>query len=170
MEARLIIRYFFYAIVLFLLQVLLFNYVAIGIGLIPFVYILILLVLPIDIHRVLPLIFAFVFGFFIDVFNDTMAYNTGAFVFIAFARPWILQILSPKDGYEVGKLPSFYNMGFGWFVLYAIILIFLHQLIYFSLEVFMISKIFIIFGKALVNTFYSLAFIIVLHVLVFRNK
>ncbi|MBN2663848.1 MAG: hypothetical protein JXR68_09385 [Bacteroidales bacterium] len=170
MEARLILRYFFYSVFLFFLQILLFNHVAIGLGLIPFVYILIVLLLPIEIHRVIPLILAFVFGFLVDVFNDTIAFNTAAFVFIAFIRPWILQILSPSDGYEVGKLPSAFNMGFGWFIFYSIIIVFFHQLVYFSLEIFMISKILVVLAKVFVNTLYSVAFIIVLHILFFRNK
>lgn len=170
MEARLILRYFFYSVVLFFLQIILFNHVAIGIGLVPFVYILIILLLPVDIQRVIPLVFAFVFAFLIDIFNDTIAYNTGAFVFVAFLRPWILQILSPGDGYEVGKLPSVFNMGFGWFIRYTLIIVFFHQLVYFSLETFMISKILVVFSKAFVNTIYSVAFIIVLHILFFRNK
>lgn len=170
MEARLVFRYLIYSVILFFSQVLLFNYVAIGIGLIPFVYILILLLLPIETHKTIPLVLAFVFGLFLDFFNDTLAYNTGAFIFAAFVRPWILQILAPNDGYEIGKLPSFYNMGFKWFLPYSLIIVFLHQFVYFSLESFIFSKFFIVLAKAFVNTIYSTAFIIVMHILLFKNK
>jgi len=170
MEARLVLRYFLYAIILFFLQILLFNHVAIGQGLIPFVYILILLLLPIDLHKTIPLIFAFAFGLFLDLSNDTLAYNTGAFVIIAFVRPLVLQLLAPGDGYEAGKLPSFYNMGFGWFLFYSFILVFLHQFVYFSLDAFVFSKFFVVLAKTFVNTIYSVAFILALHILLFRNK
>ncbi len=170
MEARLLIRYFIYSTVLLLLQVLLFNYVSLGTGLVPFVYIMILLFFPIETHKALPLIFAFVFGLSLDFLNDTVALNTGALVFIAFIRPSILQLLSPDNGYEVGRLPSFYNMGLKWFVIYSLIMIFFHQFIYFSLEIFSLAKIHIIFFKTIVNTLYSFSFIILLHILIFKNK
>jgi len=170
MEVRLILRYIIYTVLLVLLQLVLFDYVQLGHDLYPFVYVLAILLLPIEIPRAVPLILAFIIGFLMDVFNDTIAFNTGALVFAAFLRPFILQMLSPGDGYEIGKLPSYLNMGIGWFLGYSFIFLFFHQLVYFSFEIFMLAKIHIVLFKALINSVYSLVFVFILHLLFFRNK
>ncbi|MBN2892092.1 MAG: hypothetical protein JXL97_09510 [Bacteroidales bacterium] len=170
MEIRLIIRYGIYFVALVLLQTLLFNYVSLGTGLVPFVYILALLLLPIDIQNWILLIFAFVLGFTIDVFNDTMALNTSAMLFAALLRPGVIQILSPRDGYEIGTLPSFKNFKPGRFLAFVSIIVFAHQIVFFSLDIFNFSKIGVVFLKTIINTVLSVAFIMILHLLFFKNN
>ncbi len=170
MNIRLFIKYFFYTTILVLLQILLFNYISLGTGLVPYVYFLIILLLPLEVHKLVPLLFGFFLGLFIDILNDTVALHTGAMVFAGYLRPFVLQILSPEDGYETGKLPSFYNFGLGWFLSYSLILMFFHQLVYFSLDIFMLSKIGLILLKTVINTLYSVTFIVIIHLLFLKNK
>lgn len=170
MEVRLIIRYIIYFISLVLLQTLLFNYVSLGTGLVPFVYILAVLLLPIDIQNWFLIIFSFFLGFTIDVFSDTLALNTMALLFVALIRPLVIQLLAPSDGYNVGTLPSFSSFKLGRFIVYALILVFFDQLIYFSFDIFAFSKFGIIILKTFVNTIFSVIFITILHLIFFKNK
>ncbi len=170
MEVRLALRYVVYFIVLLFLQILLFNYVSIGIGMIPFVYILGLILLPIEVPNWFLLIYAFVLGICVDVAGDTMAINTSALLMAAFVRPRLIRFLSPDDGYKAGTLPSFFSFKPKLFLTYVAIIVFIHQLVFFSLDIFKLSKILIVLFKAFVNTFYSLIFIIIIHLLFMKNK
>ena len=170
MEVRLIIRYIIYFISLVLLQTLLFNYVSLGTGLVPFVYILAVLLLPIDTKNWFLLLFSFFLGFTIDVFNDTLALNTMALLFVALLRPLIIRLLAPSDGYDSGTLPSFSSFKLSRFIVYSLILVFSHQLIFFSFDIFAFSKLGIIILKTLINTIFSVIFITILHLIFFKNK
>jgi hypothetical protein len=170
MEFRLVFRYISYSILLIFLQVILFNNVLLGVGLAPFVYVMLLLFLPIDIKGWVLLIIAFFLGLFVDVFSDTLAINTSACLFVAFARPYTLRFLSPDDGYESDFLPSYHHLGLRWFALYSLVLVFIHQLVYFSLDIFELSKIGIVLIKAIINTLLTVFFILTLNIFVFKNR
>lgn len=169
MEARLLIKYSIYFVILYLLQVLVFNYISIAVGLFPVVYLLLILLLPIEIEGFWLLIVSFLVGFSIDISNDTLALNTSSLLFAAFFRPFILQIIAVRDGYEIGKPPSFKNYGINWFIIYSLIFVFIFQLTYFSLDIFSFAKIGVILLKTFINTLYSVSFIVLLHLLFFRN-
>ncbi len=170
MEARLAIRTGIYFLVLLFLQILLFNYVSIGVGMIPFVYILGLILLPIEVPNWFLLVYSFILGISVDVAGDTMALNTSALMFSAFIRPRLIRFLAPDDGYKAGTLPSFFSFKAKRFLLYITIIIFVHQLVFFTLDIFKLSKILIIIFKAFFNTFYSLVFILIIHLLFLKNK
>ncbi len=169
MEIRLLIRYGIYFVVLYLLQILGFNYVQIGTGLFPAVYLLIIILLPIEINKMWLLVTAFIVGMIMDISNDSIAINTAALVFATFFRPFILQVLVVRDGYEIGKLPSFKNYGLNWFIFYSLAFVFLYQLVYFSLDIFSFAKIGVILLKTVINTLYTVSFVVLLHLLFFRN-
>ncbi len=170
MEGRLIIRYSVYFIALFLLQILLFNYVLIGTDLYPFVFLLFVILLPIEIERITVLLSAFVLGLFLDFSTDMVAINTIALSFAAFIRSGVLALLSPSDGYEPGKLPSIKNYGLAWFTYYSVIMIFAFSFVFYFFKAFALSQIGLVFLKSLANTIYSTIFIILMHLIFFRNK
>lgn len=170
MEIRLLIRYFIYFLALVLLQTLLFNHVSLGPGLIPFVYILGLLLLPLEIQNWILLIYSFALGISVDIFSDTLALNTSALLFAALLRPIVIQLLAPSEGYEVGTLPSYFSFKFGRFLIYIGIIVLAHQLVYFSLDIFEFAKIGVVIFKAFINTIYTLTFIFIIHLLFLKNK
>ena len=170
MEVRLIIRYIVYFVSLVLLQTLLFNYIPLGIGLVPYIYILAIILLPIEIQNWSLLLISFLLGITIDIFNDSMALHTSAILFVAFVRPAIIQALASDDGYKTGTLPSYKSFKLNRFIFYIFIIVFVHQFIFFSFDIFKFSKIGIIILKTIVNTFYTGIFIIIIHILFFKNK
>ncbi len=170
MEVRLIIRYVIYFVSLVLLQVLLFNYVSLGTGLVPYIYVIAILLLPIDIQKWIVLILSFVIGLTVDIFNDTVALHTSATLVLAFMRPFVIRLLSPEDGYVIGTLPSNFTLKFWRFFAYITILLFFHQLVYFSLDIFLFPKIEVIILKTFVNTIFTSVFVVFLHLLFYKNK
>ena len=102
----------------------------------PFLYILFILLLPVNTPKWFLLILAFFTGIIIDIFNNTIGVHTFALVFATFLRPFILKIWSPYDGYDPLKelLPNEY--GFGWFFKYSFLMVATHQLVLFYMEAF----------------------------------
>lgn len=157
-------------LILVLLQVLVFNNIEItSIGIIPAFFLLYILLLPFETPNWLVLILAFFIGLVIDAFSDTMGLNIASTVFVAFVRPLVLKSLSPRDGYELGTFPRVHYMGINWFLKYSVVIVFIHQFLFYLLEGFS----FINFGDMLlrivIGTFVSLLLIIVSQFIIYRK-
>ena len=106
-------------IVLLLVQGLIINELQLGSNVLPMIYVLAILLLPIDIPNWSILIIAFVYGIAVDTFTSTIGLHTSACVLIAFLRPMVMRLIAPRDGYESGTSPNLALMGWQWFVSYA---------------------------------------------------
>ncbi|MFT6165695.1 MAG: rod shape-determining protein MreD [Vicingaceae bacterium] len=146
-------------IVFVLLQVLILNNVQLGGTVNPYLYILFILWLPIELNKTLVMGIAFVLGISIDVFTDTMGMHASACVFLAFARPYLLNILAPRDGYELNVPPTVGGLGWFWFLRYATIGVFLHHSFLFFVEVFRFSEFFDTLGRVLASSIFSIVLI-----------
>jgi rod shape-determining protein MreD len=146
-------------IIFVLFQVLILNNIQLGGTVNPFLYILFILWLPIELNKVLVMGIAFVLGLSIDVFTDTMGMHASACVFLAFARPSLLNILAPRDGYELNVPPTAGALGWFWFLRYAAIGILLHHSFLFFVEVFRFSEFFDTVGRILASSLFSLVLI-----------
>lgn len=156
------IRYFIYFIILILLQVLLFNNIQFSGYVNPFIYILFILLLPVEIPAWLLLILSFLTGFIVDSFASTPGMHTFATLLAGFARPYILRISAPRDGYEGGAVPSLHLYGFRWFATYAVIFILIHHTALFYIEVFRMTDFFSTLLRVLLSSIFSLAFILLI--------
>ncbi len=163
---RNIIRFF----LLILLQVLVFNNLHIQGYINPYIYILFILLIPFETPQWLLLISAFLLGFGVDLFSDTMGMHAAASVFMAFCRPGILRMVYSSKDYEVGITPGISDLGFEWFLKYAIILVFLHHLVFFYLEVFTFNEFFYTFGRVILSTITTVLFIILSQYLFYIKK
>ncbi len=132
-------------------QVLVLNHVQWSGYINPYVYIYFILVLPIETPKWLLLTSAFFTGLMIDMFANTGGMHASAAVFTAFARPGVLRLIAPRDGYEPETKLSPQVMGFKWFITYITMLVLLHHLVFFYVEVFRFSEFFLTFYKAILN-------------------
>ena len=171
MDFKLFIKYFIIYIILVLLQVTLLNNISItSLEVSPFLYILLILIISFEVPNWIILFIAFIIGLTIDIFSNTIAIHTAASVFIAFVRPAILNILSPRDGYKVGSLPGIKDLGFVWFLKYSIILSFVHSIFFFFLEAFSFHDIHLTLLKILFTTILSTIIIMLSQFFVFRRS
>ena len=133
-----------------------FNYISI------FVYPLFIFLLPLRTPKAAILLLAFTMGLVIDMFYDSPGVHASAMVFIGFIRPFILNRIEPRGGYNPNYSPTKKRMGFSWFLRYSAILLFVHLLFYFSVEIFN----FALFGDVIIRTIssfvISMIFIIIL--------
>jgi rod shape-determining protein MreD len=157
-----ILRFGLIFILLLLLQVLLFNNIQFSGYVNPYVYIMFILLLPIEIPAWLLLIISFFTGLIIDFFAGTPGMHTSATVLAGFVRPFILRIISPRDGYEPGADPSILIYGFKWFLIYTSIIVIIHHTALFYLEVFRFTDFFRTLLRVLLSSLFSITFIVLL--------
>jgi rod shape-determining protein MreD len=157
-----ILRFGLIFILLILLQVLLFNNIQFSGYVNPYVYIMFILLLPIDVPSWLLLILSFVTGLIIDFFSGSPGMHTSATVLAGFVRPYVLRIVSPRDGYESGSDPSMLNYGFRWFFFYALLVVLVHHTALFYLEVFRFAEFFRTMLRVLLSSIFSMTFILLI--------
>jgi rod shape-determining protein MreD len=157
-----VLRFCLIFILLILFQVLLFNNIQFSGYVNPYVYILFLLLLPIEIPSWLLLVLSFVTGLIIDFFSGSPGMHTSATVLAGFARPYVLRIVSPKDGYESGSDPSMLVYGIRWFAAYTLLMVSIHHTALFYLEVFRLADFFRTMLRVILSTLFSTAFILLI--------
>jgi rod shape-determining protein MreD len=157
-----LIRFVLIFIVLVLLQVLMFNNIQFSGYVNPYVYIMFILLLPVEIPSWLLLILSFGTGMVIDFYSGSPGMHSSATVFAGFVRPFILRSNSPRDGYEPGAQPSMLTYGFRWFLLYATVMILVHHSILFYIEVFRFADFFRTLLRVLLSSLFTLIFVLIL--------
>jgi rod shape-determining protein MreD len=157
-----ILRFGLIFILLILLQVLLFNNIQFSGYVNPYVYIMFILLLPVEIPSWLLLLLSFTTGLIIDFFSGSPGMHSSATVLAGFVRPYILRIVSPKDGYEPGSDPSMVIYGFRWFLSYTLLVVLIHHTTLFYLEVFRFAEFFRTMLRVLFSTLFSVTFILLI--------
>ncbi|MCH7397504.1 rod shape-determining protein MreD [Belliella sp. DSM 107340] len=109
------------------------NLVLFGVGF-CFLYIIFVILLPIETKTIPTLLIAFGMGLIVDLFYDTLGIHTASLLIVAFIRrPWI-KILTPTGGYDDNLQPTILNMGIGWFMTYSLPLIVIFNFSFFFIE------------------------------------
>ncbi|MFY9310508.1 MAG: rod shape-determining protein MreD [Bacteroidia bacterium] len=165
-----IIRNIIRFLLLVLVQVLIIKNIELGRFINPFIYVLFIIVLPFETPKWVLLFCGFTMGITIDMFYDTPGMHAAACVFMAYIRPGILKLFSPRDGYEFGTQPTVQYLGVPWFLSYSGILVFLHHLVLFYLEIFRFSEFFSTFFRVIVSTIFTVMLIVVTQYLFNRKK
>jgi hypothetical protein len=98
-------------------------------SIIPYIYYLFILWLPYTTPRLLLLVIGFFTGLALDYFKPTPGLHAAACVLIAYVRPFVITLLSPKDTTEFShREPSPRGMGWSPYLVYALILTLLHHI------------------------------------------
>ncbi|MDO9186491.1 MAG: rod shape-determining protein MreD [Bacteroidia bacterium] len=152
------------------IQVLVIKNIELGRFINPFIYVLFIIGLPFETPKWLLLFSGFAMGITIDLFYDTAGMHAAACVFIAYLRPGLLKLFSPRDGYEFGTQPTIQYLGIPWFLSYSGILILLHHLILFYIEVFRFSEFFSTFFRVIVSSVFTVLLVVISQYLFHRKK
>ena len=135
-----------------------------------FIYIAFLLFLPIQLPPVILLLMGFTTGITIDTFYDTAGIHAGACVLLTYVRPYVLRFLTPRDDYDANDSVNVRLMGWGWFVTYALVLIFLHHLLLFFLELGGFKTVGFTLLKVVASTLYTFTVVVILQLLFFSAR
>lgn len=157
-------------ITLFLFQVLILNNIQLSGYINPYLYVLFILMLPFETPRWVLLISAFFMGLSIDMFTHTPGLHAAATTFMAFIRPGLISMLSSNKEIEPGTNPDIRVFGFVWFMAYASILVLLHHLVLFYLEVFRFSDFFTTMSRVLISSVVTIILIMLTQLLFYGHK
>lgn len=152
-----ILRFFF----LIIFQVLILNHINLGGYINPYFYIYFILLLPFSTPRWMLLVLSFILGIGIDIFTNTIGLNAAACVLMGFARPFVVSAISSGPESLIGDTPSLRNQGMKWFLYYAIILVLVHHISLFYLEIFRITEFFSTFIRILLSSIFTLMLVLI---------
>lgn len=128
-------------------QALIFNQLEIGWGIQFMIYPLFIFLLPRDMNIFLTMLVSFFLGIAIDSISNTYGLHASSAVFVAYVRPYIYKMFEPRDGYEAGNELSYHNMDFPWIVSAQGLLLLLHHLWFFMIEIFKLNELLYILQK-----------------------
>ncbi|TND07577.1 MAG: rod shape-determining protein MreD [Bacteroidetes bacterium] len=165
-----ILRHAARLVLLVLAQGLILKNAEIGPYINPFLYILFIMQLPFETPPWLGLLLAFFTGLLVDLFYQTPGVHTTVCTFIGYLRPGILRLMSPREGYEFGFQPTMQYMGRSWFISYAAIMIVLHHLFLFFLEVLSFHEFFSTLLRVIASSGVTLLLVLVVQLLFYRRK
>ena len=134
--ARISIELLIYTLVLVLAQVLVFNPICLFGVAVPFVFIFVLLRLPVTLSREWCFTIAFIIGLVIDIFSDTPGMNAlSCTLFMALRRP-VLRLYVMRDEEITNPCPGSASLGFFTYVKYASTMSLIYCTFIFTIEAF----------------------------------
>jgi rod shape-determining protein MreD len=164
----LIVQHSIRFVVLVILQVSILNNINFLGDINPYLYVIFILLFPVNNNRIVFIFLSFLLGLTIDLFSDSGGVHAAACVTIAFIRPVVLKFCFGSV-YENQSI-KFANVDFGAKLIYFMIMIFIHNLILFSLEIFNFSKILMVLQKTLFSGIFTILLCIITTIIFSRKK
>jgi rod shape-determining protein MreD len=166
MQSNLFLKMSFRFVILVLIQVMLLNHINFLGYINPYLYILFILLFPLNGNNSLLIFLSFLLGLSIDIFGDSGGIHAAACVFIAYIRPVILKFsLGVSYEYNVIKIN---NIDVRKRIIYISLMVFLHHIVLFSLEIFNIDHILLVLKSTLFSGIFS--FILILSTISIFSK
>jgi rod shape-determining protein MreD len=152
-------------VILIVLQTVLLDSLSLNRFLDPKVYAIAFLSFPVFFPKHLLLLVAFVVGLVMDVLTGTMGVHTSACLASAFIRPYILNFLKPKEGYNNLDEPDLKSHGLSWYIGYLTWTIIPFHLFLFYFEAFSLANFFGTFWRALICGLMAIFLIVIVRVI-----
>ena len=154
-----VLQNIFRFVLLVLFQVLVLNNIQFLGYINPYLYILFILTLPVQLPRWFLLILAFILGLTIDAFSNTIGMHAFATVFVAFFREGIIKLFT---NIEEGNnpTPSFHTFGVSAYIKYVVLMVIIHHTTLFILEAFSFSNFWIMLAKIILSSFVTILLIL----------
>ncbi|MFC7356646.1 rod shape-determining protein MreD [Jejudonia soesokkakensis] len=143
---------------LLFLQVLLLNKINFLGYINPYLYIVFILIFPLSGNKALLIFLSFLLGLFVDIFSDSGGVHAAASVLIAYVRPLFLKfafgVSYEYNMVKLNKTPLSERL------VYISMMVFLHHIVLFSLEIFSFSHILILLKSTLFSGIFSIVLIL----------
>ena len=138
---------------------------------VPYIYFLYILWLPLGISRIWLLLLAFIFGLTLDYFTGTPGLHAAPCVAIAFLRPFLLKLLLAQETAEAGYMePGHKSMGWAPYITYAVLLILLHHSYLVLIEWLQFGNFLYFMGKVAGTSAISLLLMLIAELLIPRRE
>ncbi|MEG1699682.1 MAG: rod shape-determining protein MreD [Alistipes sp.] len=151
--------YFMLFVIAVLLQVFLFDNLSISVYFNPLIYIVFIILLPLDTPHIVLLGSGLLMGAVMDAAMGTAGINTIATLAVAFMRPQLIGWLHSRDDAREGGIPSPVRFGARVFRNYLVAMVLLHAILFFSLEALSWTYVFHTLARIVVSSVGSIVFI-----------
>jgi len=148
--------------IMILNQILFFSYIN------PYLYIILIVTLPLKTSSIFLFVYSFILGFCIDIFSMSIGYHSTACVLIAFFKNTIQKLTIPNNILNDDDEITLKKIGNQAYIIFTFILILSHHTFLFFLEHFEIN--FKIILKILLSTIASLIIIYITQLLLQSKK
>ncbi|MEJ6506458.1 MAG: hypothetical protein QNL86_07655 [Crocinitomicaceae bacterium] len=125
--------------------------------------------LPFDRSVISLLVIALILGLGVDAASNTFGLHTSALLLVAYLRPFVFRVFSPRDGYDPIKTPSIFDMGNRWFISTFSILLIIHHLWFFILEAFSFNEAILVLEKTILSTLISFVVCVILQTIFIKR-
>ena len=156
-------------VVLLILQVLVLNHFNLFGSINPMVYIVWVVLFPIQKNESIVLILSFLLGLGVDFFSDSGGINAAATLFIAYIRVPILNMVLGKSDFDY-VLFNLRSIPLIKAITYISLITFIHHFIIYSLELLRFGLILDVFLRTLFNTIFTSIICILTIYLIKPNK
>lgn len=158
-------------VVLILIQVLVLDHLDVANGqMVPYLYVLFLLMLPFDLPAWALLVIGAATGLTMDAFTSTPGMHMGACTVMMFLRIFLVDLIEPREGYEFGMKPTLASMGMAWYLTYASALIMGHHAWLFLIEVYRFDNFLSTLGRILLSAAFTLGLCLLAQFLTAKPK
>ena len=165
---RLGIKYLLMFVVLVAVQVLFLNQIQFSGFINPYIYILFIMLLPLNATRWAILLLSFFIGLAVDIFSNSLGIHSAASVFIAYLRPVVIRMITNREE-ELSDSPGLAQTGFIWFLSYTSIMVVLHHTLLFYVEVFTFHSFFNTLYRVFLSSLFSIFVIVLSQFIIFRD-
>lgn len=138
-------------ILFILVQALIFNQLEIAWGIQFMIYPLFILMLPWDMNIFLVMLVSFALGISIDSISNTFGLHASSAVLLAYMRPYFFKLFESRDGYEPTQEMTYHNMEFGWILGFQGLLLGIHHLWFFLIEIFKFNELLYVLQKSVLS-------------------
>lgn len=135
-----------------------------------FIYLGFLLFLPLATPLVVQLVLGFVVGISLDLVFDTGGVYAASAVLLMYLRPWVLRLLTPRDGYDAQDSVNIHQMGWQWMVVYLVLLTALHHVAFFLLELGSFRFVGLTLAKIVLSTLYTALALLIIQLVFYPTK
>ena len=142
-----------------LLQVVVLNEVLFSAYINPFLYVILIINLPLKTPKWFLLIYAFLLGFSIDLFSGSLGFHSTATILIAFIKPFISKITIPHNILGDTDEITLKKVGNKAFITFSLFLIFIHNSCLFITEHLSVNL--ALFGKIMASSLVTLIIVLI---------
>lgn len=132
-------------IALVLIQVLVCNNILLFGVAIPFIFIYFIIVLPLDLNLNLLMLLAFLIGFMVDLFSDTLGLNCLSCLLLSILKKPMFYAYMPKEDKFINAVPSLQLMGWESYLKFLLTISAVYCFLLFGIELFSFAS----FGRIL---------------------
>ena len=151
-------------VVFVLLQVLVMNNIHLFGIVVPFIYLYVILKLPVDVSRSNIVLISFIVGLVIDIFSNTFGMHAAACTLAGFVRTPLLERFVDIREVPEGSIPSYRLFGLGRFLRYMVLLVLIHHVALFVIESFTFFQPLLMITRILSSMLFTLLLIFILEV------